>query len=256
MRLRGVSPGINKFLIIAVISLIVSFVTSHCARGKEAGKPPSPPPPIEYQVGYISTENPYLDRYIRMNIAVAPSSTVEELNELMRYFADDKYADFDKVRIDIYDNLEVAEDVSGDPAHLLAKLEMTKPNFRKMEVYDIVREEERGQSDILMDEEKVVYLGPKSTTMFGSVAQANELLKVMEEYPNRAIYTLIWLQPQKSKLTYSVRQRMLVRKIEGISEEIWQGMTLERIERAAKGSGFGGKKTPGITYTLKPYQLE
>jgi len=57
-------------------------------------------------------------------------------------------------------------------------------------------------------------------------------------------------------LTYSVRQRMLVRKIEGISEEIWQGMTLERIERAAKGSGFGGKKTPGITYTLKPYQSE
>ncbi|MGQ9571455.1 MAG: hypothetical protein ACUVUQ_11585 [Thermodesulfovibrionales bacterium] len=215
-----------------------------------------PPPPLEYQVGYIETDNPYIEKYIRMNIVVNPSATSEEITSLMNYFADSRYADYDKVRIDVYDDLEVAKRMYGDNLHLLAKLEMTKPNFKKIEVYDVVRNKMTEDIEVLMNEEKSIFLGQRSATLFDSVAQANELLKLMDDYPNRAIYTITWLQPQKSKLTYSIKQKLLVRKIEGVSEEMWEGMTKERIERAGKGAGFGGKKTPGVIYTLKPYTPE
>jgi len=245
--------SISFVLFLTIISSVV-FVS--CAKKVEKEETMPPPPPIEYQAGYIETENPYMEKYIRMNIAVDPSTTSEELTDLMNFFADSRYADYDKVGIYIYDDIEIAKQMYGDNSHLLAKLEMTKPNFKKMEIYDIVRNKMSEETEILINEEKLIFLGQRSTTIFDSVAQANELLKLMEDYPNRAIYTITWLQPQKAKLTYSIKQNLLVRKIEGVSEEMWQGMTKERIERAAKGAGFGGKKTPSIIYTLKPWTPE
>jgi hypothetical protein len=245
---------ISSVLSITIILSSIIFVC--CSKKNEKVATLPLPPPVEYQVGYIETQNPYVEKYIRMNIAVAPSTTSEELTDLMNFFADNRYSNYDKVRVDIYDDQEIAKQMYGEESHLLAKLEMTKPNYKKMKVYDIVRSNTSKESEVLINEEKSIFLGQRSTTIFDSVAQANELLKLMEDYPERAIYTVTWLQPQKAKLTYSIKQGLLVRKIEGVSEEVWQGMTKERIERAAKGAGFGGKKTPGVIYSLKPYTSE
>lgn len=211
-------------------------------------------PPLEYQVGIINTDNEYVDKYMEMNISVSPKSTESEIEELLTYFERQKYQNYDMLKIRVYDSPEYAERTSVDKNHLLAELTLTRPNHRELQFYQLSPKGE-DKYEVLINETVEDYLGEKSN-LFDSGKQAQYLLKMMEETPNRTIYRLSWLQPHKVVLTYSVKQEMLIRKHEGISEETWLGMTEERLERAAKGAGFGGPKTPGITYELTPYRGE
>jgi len=241
-------------------SLIALF--SYCGGGKESVTVATTPPPVEYAIGQIDMDNPYASddakkdiKYVRMSISVPADTSPEQLQKLLDYFEKEKYAEYDMVQIDIFDDIQFAKKKDVDISHLLARLRITKPNFRESIIYDIAGLGEEKEMDYIINEEHVVHLGEKGA-LFDSVQQAVELLRVMQETPNRAIYTLIWSGAHRTKLTYSVTQEMLIRKTEGVSEETWQGMDLEHIQRAASGSGFGGAKTPGITYTITPYHGE
>jgi hypothetical protein len=208
-------------------------------------------PPVEYKVGHISTDNEYVEKYIELNISVSPQTSKEKLKELLEYFDKEKYSNYDMLKIRVFDSNEYAQRTSIEQTHLLAELNITRPNHRELNIYQISPSEDKTY-DVLINETVEVYLGDMSN-LFDSGKQAQYLLKMMDETPNRTIYKLMWLQPQKVILTYSVKQEMLVRKHEGISEETWLGMDKERLERAGKGAGFGGPKTPGITYKITPY---
>lgn len=251
-----------RLSVILIISALLGL--SSCGPREDQGSvtTTSTSPPVEYAIGQIKTENPYGSddakkdiRYIRMTISVPAGTKAEELQRLLDYFEKDKYAEYDMVQIDVFDDIKFAKKMDVDISHLLARLRITKPGFRESIIFDIAGLAEDKGKDYIINEEHVVHLGEKGH-LFDSVQQAGVLLRVMEETPHRAIYTLIWTGPHRTKLTYSTIQEMLIRKTEGVSEETWQGMDREHVERAAKGSGFGGAKTPGIVYTITPYHGE
>jgi hypothetical protein len=86
--------------------------------------------------------------------------------------------------------------------------------------------------------------------MFDSMKQAETLLNLMGERPGHAIYKVTWDGPEHCELTYSLRQKMLVRYNEGRSKETWMDMTVGEIEFATRGGGFGGKRKHGENYTF------
>jgi len=241
---------------------LVLLISCKKEAGEESVTTTSTSPPVEYAIGQIDTENPYGSdaskkemKFIKMCISVSADTPAEDLQRLLDYFEKEKYAEYDMVQINVFDDIDYAKKKDVDNSHLLARLRITKPSYRESIIFEIAGLTDQKSKDYIINEEHTVYLGDKGK-LFDSVQQARELLKMMTETPNRAIYTLIWTCNQRVKLTYSVTQKLLIRKTEGISEETWQNMDQERIERASKGSGFGSGKTPGITYTITPYHGE
>lgn len=218
-------------------------------NGKETVDAGYKPPPVEYVVGAVEVDEEAKEPSVTLRIAVAPGTPKKDIKRLFNYFDKDKYPEFDIIWVDVFYDVETAKSPGADPASLVATLRINRPNFREERFVDeMLGAVNEDPYRVTSETEEVIYLGPRSR-MYDSTRQAETLLKLMDERPGHAIYKVVWEGPEHCELTYSLRQKMLVRYREGHSKETWMDMTLEEIEFATRGGGFGGTRKHGENYT-------
>jgi len=239
----------------AVVSVAFVAVTVGCGgRGEdETGDEVDTaykPPPVEYVVGSVEIDEEAKEPSVTLRIAVAPGTTEKDLKRLFNYFDKHKYPDFDIIWVDVYFDVESAETGGTENTSLVAALRINRPNFHEERYVDeMLGTVDEDPYRITSDTEETIYLGSRSR-MFDSMKQAETILNLMDERPGHAIYKVTWDGPEHCELTYSLRQKMLVRYHEGRSKETWMDMTVEEIEFATRGGGFGGKRKHGENYTF------
>jgi hypothetical protein len=208
------------------------------------------PPPVEYVVGSVDIDEEAKEPSVTLRIAVAPGTPKKDIKRLFNYFDKHKYPEYDIIWVDVYFDVESAEIGGTENTSLVATLRINRPNFHEERYVDeMLGAVDEDPYRITSDTEETIYLGSRSR-MFGSTKQAETLLNLMDERPGHAIYKVTWDGPEHCELTYSLRQKMLVRYYEGRSKETWMDMTVDEIEFATRGGGFGGKRKHGENYTF------
>ena len=234
-----------------------AVVTAGCrgggGEGESAAAPPAyTPPPVEYVVGKMDVDDEAAEPSVRMNVAVDASTTRKDIERLLNYFDKEKYDEYDIVWINVYFDVARARSPEVDSSALVATLRVNRPGFRELKVFDELAdagEISGGQPEVMSQTEETLYLGGRGR-MFDSGKQAQALADLMEDKPGYAIYRMVWQSPGNTELTYSVEQRMMARVKTGVSRETWSDMSFEDIRRAARGSGFGGKRRHGANYSF------
>lgn len=241
-----------------LLSLAAAAVTAAGGcRGGGEGETAAPattykPPPVEYAVGKMEVDDGAAEPSVRLNVAVDPATSRKDLERLLNYFDKEKYDDYDLVWVDVYFDVARARSPEADATALVATLRVNRPGFRELKIIDELAGEGEIpglQPEVTSQTEETLYLGSRGR-MFDSGKQAQALADFMEEKPGYALYRLVWQSPGNTELTYSVEQEMLVRVKSGVSRETWTEMSCEDIKRAARGSGFGGKRRHGANYTF------
>lgn len=208
------------------------------------------PPPVEYVVGKVEIDEEAKEPSVTLRIAVAPGTAKKDIKRLFNYFDKHKYPEYDIIWVDVYFDVESAKIGGTEDTSLVATLRVNRPNFREERYVDeMLGAVDEDPYRITSDSEETIYLGSRSR-MFDSMKQAETLLNLMGERPGHAIYKVTWDGPEHCELTYSLRQKMLVRYNEGRSKETWMDMTVGEIEFATRGGGFGGKRKHGENYTF------
>ncbi len=239
------------------LAAAAAVVTAGCrgggGEGESAAAPPAyTPPPVEYVVGKMDVDDEAAEPSVRMNVAVDPSTTRKDIERLLNYFDKEKYDEYDIVWINVYFDVARARSPEVDSSALVATLRVNRPGFRELKVSDELAdagEISGGQPEVISQTEETMYLGRRGR-MFDSSKQAQALADLMEDKPGYAIYRIVWQSPGNTELTYSVEQRMMARVKTGVSREAWSDMSFEDIRRAARGSGFGGKRRHGANYSF------
>ena len=206
-------------------------------------------PPIPYTVGQ-TRETPGVERGVAIDIVVEPGVYADEIEDLFTWFEEVWYSDRTLIQVDVYDTEAAAAALNFDAERVLATFRYTAPNHRVVEIYEqrLAMGRSANPRDDFCSGSHSVYLGPKSR-MFSSQQQAQYLTKMMKDQPNKQVYELSWLSnASKVVLTFDVTGQTLVRVREGIGREIWNGFTLERLDQAAMGGGFGGRAVHGEDY--------
>jgi hypothetical protein len=215
----------------------------------EAGDALYKPPPVEYVVGSVDIDEEAKEPSVTLRIAVAPGTPKKDIKRLFNYFDKHKYPEYDIIWVDVYFDVESAKIGGTENTSLVATLRINRPNFHEERYVDeMLGAVDEDPYRITSDTEETIYLGSRSR-MFDSTKQAETLLNLMDERPGHAIYKVTWDGPEHCELTYSLRQKMLVRYYEGRSKETWMDMTVDEIEFATRGGGFGGKRKHGENYT-------
>jgi len=208
------------------------------------------PPPVEYVVGSVDIDEEAKEPSVTLRIAVAPGTPKKDIKRLFNYFDKHKYPEYDIIWVDVYFDVESAKIGGTENTSLVATLRINRPNFHEERYVDeMLGAVDEDPYRITSDTEETIYLGSRSR-MFDSTKQAETLLNLMDERPGHAIYKVTWDGPEHCELTYSLRQKMLVRYYEGRSKETWMDMTVDEIEFATRGGGFGGKRKHGENYTF------
>jgi hypothetical protein len=237
--------------------MVVAAVAAGCKGGEEGtAETAAPatdytPPPVEYVVGKMDVDDDAAEPSVRMNIAVDPSTSARDIERLLNYFDKERYDEYDIVWINVYFDVNRARSPEVDAHALVASLRVNRPGFCELEISDDLLSPEgiEGEGpEITSQTEETLYLGNRGR-MFDSGRQAQALLDLMEDKPGHAIYRIVWQSPRNTELTYSVEQEMLARVKTGVSRETWSEMSYEDIKRAARGSGFGGKRRHGANYS-------
>jgi hypothetical protein len=237
------------------VAAAAAVVAAGCRGGREAesAAPPAEytPPPVEYVVGKMTVDAAAAEPSVRMSVAVDPSTTREDIERLLNYFDKERYGEYDIVWIDVYFDAAKARSPEADASALVATLRVNRPGFRELKVSDDLTdagEMTAGEPEVISQTEETAYLGRRGR-MFDSSKQAQALVDLMEDKPGYALYRLVWQSPGNTELTYSVEQKMLARVKAGVSRETWSELSFEDIKRAARGSGFGGKRRHGANYS-------
>jgi hypothetical protein len=208
------------------------------------------PPPVEYAVGSIEIDEEAKETSVTTRIAVPPGTTKKDIKRLFNYFDKYKYPEYDIIWVDVYFDVESAKIGGTEDTSLVATLRINRPNFREERYVDeMLGTVTEDPYKVTSDTEESVYLGARGR-MFDSTKQAETLLNLMNERPGHSIYKVVWDGPEHCELAYSLRQKMLVRFRENRSKETWMDMTIEEIEFATRGGGFGGKRKHGENYTF------
>jgi len=210
------------------------------------------PPPVEYVVGKMEVDDAAAEPSVRMSVAVDPATSAADIERLLNYFDKDRYDEYDLVWVDVYFDVAKARSPQVDSTALVATLRVNRPGYRELHLSeDLAAPEEvlGGPPEVTSQTEETLYLGARGR-MFDSSKQAQTLLDLMEDKPGHALYRIVWQSPDNTELTYSVEQEMLARVKTGVSRETWAEMSFEDIKRAARGSGFGGKRRHGANYTF------
>jgi len=239
------------------IAAAAAVATVACRAGKGDGETAAvpttyTPPPVEYVVGKMDVDDDAAEPSVRMNVAVDPSTTRKDIERLLNYFDKEKYEDYDIVWVDVYFDVARARSPEADASALVATLRVNRPGFRELKVADELAGEGEMpgvQPEVTSQTEETLYLGRRGR-MFDSGKQAQALADFMEDKPGYAIYRIVWQSPGNTELTYSVEQELLVRVKTDVSRETWSEMSYEDVKRAARGSGFGGKRRHGANYTF------
>jgi hypothetical protein len=247
---------VRKRILLSIV-IAAAVATVACRGGKGEGETAAvdttyTPPPVEYVVGKMDVDDDAAEPSVRMSVAVDPSTPRKDIERLLNYFDKDKYDDYDIVWVDVYFDVARARSPEADPAALVATLRVNRPGFRELKVADELAAEGEmpgAQPEVTSQTEETLYLGRRGR-MFGSAKQAQALVDFMEDKPGYAIYRIVWQSPGNTELTYSVEQELLVRVKADVSRETWAGMSYEDIRRAARGSGFGGRRRHGADYTF------
>ncbi|HDR06718.1 MAG TPA: hypothetical protein ENN88_03705 [Candidatus Coatesbacteria bacterium] len=206
-------------------------------------------PPVPYEVGETKA-TPGVERGVSIDIVIEPGVYAEELEELFTWFEEVWYSDRRLIQVDVYDNWDSAAGLNFDANRVLATFRYTRPRHREVVIYTerLVAGQRERREDTFRSGTHAVYLGPRSR-MFGSQDQAQYMVKMLEDKPNKRVYELSWLSNQtKIVLTFDVVGGELARVREGFSHEVWQGFTPERLKQAAMGGGFGGSADYGGDY--------
>jgi hypothetical protein len=231
----------------------VATIACRGGDGETAAAPTSyTPPPVEYVVGKMDIDDDAAEPSVRMNVAVDPATTRKDIERLLNYFDKEKYDEYDIVWVDVYFDVAQARSPEADATALVATLRVNRPGFRELKVADELADggETPGvRPEVTSQTEETLYLGRRGR-MFDSGKQAQALVDFMEDKPGYAIYRIVWQSPGNTELTYSVEQELLVRVKTDVSRETWSEMSYEDIKRAARGSGFGGKRRHGANYTF------
>ena len=239
------------------LAAAAAVVTAGCRGGGGDGETAAAPqtytpPPVEYVVGKMDVDDEAAEPSVRMNVAVDPATTRKDIERLLNYFDKEKYDEYDIVWINEYFDVARARSPEVDSSALVATLRVNRPGFRELKVSDELAdagEISGGQPEVTSQTEETLYLGRRGR-MFDSSKQAQALADLMEDKPGYAIYRIVWQSPGNTELTYSVEQRMMARVKTGVSRETWSDMSFEDIKRAARGSGFGGKRRHGANYSF------
>jgi hypothetical protein len=244
------------YILVAIVSLTVLLMpTAGCGdkSEKESGEIADTlykPPPVEYVVGSVEIDEEAKESSVSLRIAVPPGTTKKDIKRLFSYFDKYKYPEYDIIWVDVYFDVESAKVGGTEETSLVATLRINRPNFREERyVEEMLGTTTEDPYKITSDTEEVIYLGGRGR-MFDSTKQAESLLNLMGERPGHAIYKVTWDDSEYCELTYSLRQKMLVRYREGRSKETWMDMTIEEIEFATRGGGFGGKRKHGENYAF------
>jgi hypothetical protein len=245
----------RRYAIIPLATAVL-IIAAACRPSEEAPETAAPaeeytPPPVEYVVGKMDVNDDAAEPSVRLSIAVDPSTPAKDIERLLNYFDKDRYDEYDVVWVDVYFDAGKARSPEADSLAIVATLRVNRPGFRELKLSDDLLEMEGmpgGQPEVTTETEETLYLGHRGR-MFDSSKQAQALVDLMEDKPGHAIYRIVWQSPGNTELTYSVNQEMLVRVRTGVSRETWTEMTFDGLERAARGSGFGGKSRHGSNYT-------
>jgi hypothetical protein len=237
---------------VAAVAGVVVWAACGEKEPEETAAVPSEytPPPVEYVVGKMDVDDAAAEPSIRMNVAVDPATSAADIERLLNYFDKDRYDEYDIVWVNVYFDVAKARSPQVDSTALVATLRVNRPGYRELDLSeDLASPEELlgGRPEVTSQTEETLYLGARGR-MFDSSKQAQTLLNMMEEKPGHALYRIVWQSPDNTELTYSVEQEMLARVKSGVSRETWAEMSFEDIERAARGSGFGGKRRHGANY--------
>ena len=250
----------TKFIIIVTLLFLVIGCGQKTANQpqsteNEAEVKNAPPPPISYQVGtgYPKFEDVGKNKQVYLNIYVTPGTSAEQMRSLLEYIEVYKYRDYNTLIVNLYDNEEAAGRPGMDPAMVRATLRVTRPRKPVITISGgEIPDDQVLSSAVIHQETASVYLGEKGR-LFGSKDQAAWMVKLMKEKPGYAFYEVTWIAIGNVKLTYGVEQRLLVRDTEGVCRETWAGMTVENLQRAAKGGGYRGRDFPNTSYSRIPY---
>jgi len=225
------------------------------AEGAFGERPPDEgevQPPIPYEVGETKP-TPGVERGVNIDIVVEAGVYRDELESLFTWFQEVWYSDRKLIQVDVYDTWEAAQALNFDAGRVLATYRYTHPNHRDVQIYDerLIAGQRENEREDYRSGTHPVYLGPRSR-MFGSQDQAQYLLNMMEDVPDKRVYEVSWLSRDfKVILSYDATSLMLVRVNEGIGRrEVWQGFSIEQLEQAATGMGFGGQSSYGGEYLL------
>jgi hypothetical protein len=250
----------TKFIITVTLSLLIIGCGQNSPDQSQSTETETevknaPPPPITYQVGtgYPKFEDVGKSKQVYLNIYVTPGTSAEQMRSLLEYIEVYKYRDYNTLIVNLYDSEEAAGRPGMDPAMVRATLRVTRPRKPVITISGgEIPDDQVLSSAVIHQETASVYLGEKGR-LFGSKDQAAWLVKLMTEKPGHAFYEVTWKAIGNVKLTYGVEQQLLVRDTEGVCRETWAGMTVENLQRAAKGGGYRGRDFPNTSYSRIPY---
>jgi len=241
-----------KWLVLGA-ALCAAVISCHGGKEKKAGeKAPTAaykPSPVPYVVGKLEVEREAAEPSVHLSVAVDAATSPRDIERLLNYFDKERYADFDIVWVDVYFDAAAAQTPGANAESRVATLRVNRPGFRELKLSDDLAEGELAgaQPEVTSQTEETMYLGQRGR-MFDSAKQAQAMLNMMEDKPGHAVYRIVWQAPDEMELTYSVGQKMLVRVRSGVSRETWNDMTVDDLNRAARGAGFGGRRRRGGGY--------